>query len=707
MCRPLLALKRLLTVAMVCVGLTAAHGATRHVNVGQGGLNFVDTSSGNSTTTINVGDTVQWDWVGGGHSTTSGTCGGSSCSQDGIWNSGVMSGGSFSHTFNTAGTFHYFCLPHGTLGMTGTVIVNAPPPPDFTIAVSNSNSGTVAGPIFPSQQTVFNGTLSPINGYNNTVNLSCTQASPSLPSPCTSSPASPMVSTATPFAITAGSSSVGHYTFSAQGTDGTNTHTASGLSFDVVDFGIAAPASAVTVFSPTSGTANSSSTTVSLTGAGAFNGSVALSCSSGIPAGASCGFTPAGPYMPTAPNPVSVTITITVPAGTTAQDYNVTLSAMSSTGAGPVTKTQLLTLHVVQFNAAAFSPTSVAIGPGNVSNSATSQLTASANFSGTVTLACTAGLPAGGACNLMPNPVSTFPSSTSLTASVPPDTAAGTYNLTITATGSMSGLSSNQTLPLMLNVPPPGFTLGAPSPASVSMVDHSFSQPVTMAITPVNFSGVVNLGCGNLPPGVTCLFSPSSTLSLSAASNVAVVFESNGAAANTSTNITITGSATINGTPINQSVGLTQLAITSPGTSTTITSSIAGLNSATGGTLTNVGDPNLVFTVTVNNNGSVYSAALWEIDFSGPVALIASSNPNCRQTIATAITCNVGDIPATSGNQYSFNVAPLFGRSVLAQSLVTSPTVGSTNLAGNQAQAAAIQVRPRPLARRGLVPKTP
>jgi len=84
----------------------------------------------------------------------------------------------------------------------------------------------------------------------------------------------------------------------------------------------------------------------------------------------------------------------------------------------------------------------------------------------------------------------------------------------------------------------------------------------------------------------------------------------------------------------------------------------------------------LPFTVTVNNTGSVYSAAVWEVEFSSPVVLVASSNPNCSQVIATAIRCNVGDIPATNGNKYSFNVAPLFGRSVVAQSLVTSPTRG-------------------------------
>jgi plastocyanin len=95
---------------------TPPSGTTQVVNVGQNGLRFAP-----STITIHVGDTVRWQWVssGIGHSTTSG----SSCTPDGIWDSGTKSSGSFSHTFNSAGHFPYFCTPHCGVGMTGTVEV--------------------------------------------------------------------------------------------------------------------------------------------------------------------------------------------------------------------------------------------------------------------------------------------------------------------------------------------------------------------------------------------------------------------------------------------------------------------------------------------------------------------------------------------------------------------------------------------------------
>jgi plastocyanin len=81
-----------------------------------------------SSVTVQPGDTVQWTWGSSGHSSTSGTPG----APNGIWNSGILNqGASFSHTFNSTGSFPYYCIPHGgCCGMTGTVmVVNASPTP--------------------------------------------------------------------------------------------------------------------------------------------------------------------------------------------------------------------------------------------------------------------------------------------------------------------------------------------------------------------------------------------------------------------------------------------------------------------------------------------------------------------------------------------------------------------------------------------------
>ena len=98
------------------IPLLSARADTIVVQVGAGGLKFTP-----QDVTIQVGDTVQWTWAANGHSTTSGTPG----HPDGMWDSGVQNiGFTFSQTFLTAGTFPYYCTPHGgCCGMIGSVTV--------------------------------------------------------------------------------------------------------------------------------------------------------------------------------------------------------------------------------------------------------------------------------------------------------------------------------------------------------------------------------------------------------------------------------------------------------------------------------------------------------------------------------------------------------------------------------------------------------
>ncbi len=74
---------------------------------------------------------MRWTWSSGGHSTTSGSPG----QPNGIWDSGIHNqGATFTRTFNSAGTFPYYCIPHGgCCSMVGTVmVVNASPTPTPT-----------------------------------------------------------------------------------------------------------------------------------------------------------------------------------------------------------------------------------------------------------------------------------------------------------------------------------------------------------------------------------------------------------------------------------------------------------------------------------------------------------------------------------------------------------------------------------------------
>jgi len=101
--------------------------ATLTVTVGgQGGYGGGLLKFSPATISINSGDTVKWTWAANNHSTTSGTPGNPSD----IWDSGVLSiGKTFTHTFDTAGSFPYYCSVHGSCcSMKGTIIVAAASP---------------------------------------------------------------------------------------------------------------------------------------------------------------------------------------------------------------------------------------------------------------------------------------------------------------------------------------------------------------------------------------------------------------------------------------------------------------------------------------------------------------------------------------------------------------------------------------------------
>ncbi len=123
-------MKTLLRPCFVSIALAALAGslllllpnpaAAADATVPVGNFFFCSSASQGATctTTVNVGDTVTWDFSGASapHTTSSGSGG---------WDSGTVSpGGSFQHTFTQVGSFPYVCNIHPTL-MLGTVVVQA------------------------------------------------------------------------------------------------------------------------------------------------------------------------------------------------------------------------------------------------------------------------------------------------------------------------------------------------------------------------------------------------------------------------------------------------------------------------------------------------------------------------------------------------------------------------------------------------------
>jgi plastocyanin len=89
--------------------------------------------------TIVVGDTVQWDNILGFHNVVA---------DDNSFTSGPPASApwSFSHTFNSTGTFAYYCAVHGGpggAGMSGIITVSSDTPtPTNTSTATNTPTGT-------------------------------------------------------------------------------------------------------------------------------------------------------------------------------------------------------------------------------------------------------------------------------------------------------------------------------------------------------------------------------------------------------------------------------------------------------------------------------------------------------------------------------------------------------------------------------------
>lgn len=67
---------------------------------------------------VDTGTTVVWEWTGDGGSHNV-------VAEDGSFESDLVgeAGHTFSHAFNSAGTFTYKCVPHEAMGMKGAVVV--------------------------------------------------------------------------------------------------------------------------------------------------------------------------------------------------------------------------------------------------------------------------------------------------------------------------------------------------------------------------------------------------------------------------------------------------------------------------------------------------------------------------------------------------------------------------------------------------------
>jgi len=127
-------LTRIVLAAAVLALVTAISSfAATYVITVQDNIQFTP-----NTLQIKQGDFVRWDHVGSSinHTTTSGT-GNGDPNAGLLWDEPLTPGGSYTYQFNDAGSFPFFCRPHGASGMTGEITV--------AHSVSSSNFGGKTG----------------------------------------------------------------------------------------------------------------------------------------------------------------------------------------------------------------------------------------------------------------------------------------------------------------------------------------------------------------------------------------------------------------------------------------------------------------------------------------------------------------------------------------------------------------------------------
>jgi hypothetical protein len=367
----------------------------------------------------------------------------------------------------------------------------------YGITISNSPQT-----IFPGQSATFDGTLTSFNNYNSVVTLSCTNGATPPPATCNLNPqqATPTAAGAS-FMVTASDSTAKDYLFNIHGLGADGSVNDASVVLHVVDFSIAPPNPSSIDVVPGF---QSQPVQIQVAGVGAFNGTVSLSCTAGLPAGASCTFDNPSPTV-TPSAPVNVNLTINTPNSTPLGTATVTISA--STAGAPAAKTQQLTMNVKSsgFSLVISNPALAALDGQTATYNGT--ITPLSGYSSKINVACAGGTRPStctpSQTSVTPN--GTAPLSLSVNASngVP-----GNFAFSIQAIGTDAN-TFTQNYPVSLSVTQ-DFTLGASPSMQTLKAGQSASYTLTVSPAGKAFNNAISFNCSGagMPLGVSCSFSP-------------------------------------------------------------------------------------------------------------------------------------------------------------------------------------------------------
>ena len=274
--------------------------------------------------------------------------------------------------------------------LTASFTLNVTANPDFILTEPTA---------FPEVNVGSSGTTGSISiaaqdGFNGTVALSCpaTYGAGS----CSISPASvssfPATATLT---INGTSFSAGTYSLSIAGSSGAVVHTL-GVPFNVGDYAI----SGMQPLSLAPGGQGTESLT--LTSSYSYSGKVNATCDASTLSGAMCSLAPVNPISVASGGTANLTATINVPGSASPGSYNFNIATLDTTGAPSHSMTVVVTVaQDFRVNSSTTSQTVIAGQTSGAYNLTIQPVGTS--FSGAVTLACTAGLPAQAQCIFTPS----------------------------------------------------------------------------------------------------------------------------------------------------------------------------------------------------------------------------------------------------------------------------------------------------------------
>jgi hypothetical protein len=391
--------------------------------------------------------------------------------------------------------------------------------PDFCLTKSASFPTVNAGST-TTQQSI---SVTSVNGFAGTVNLSCSIISCSETSgtgSCSVTPTS-VSSFPTPVQVTVNAATLstvgaGNCNLSVGGTSGSTTNTVP-ISFNLADFQVSGTQSLT--IDPNS----QAQASFTITPSTFYAGSINATCNSSAIVGASCTISAPNPIPVNNGSPVSVAATITTPTGAIPGIYNLTFSVVDTVGNPSRSATVAVTVPAGATDTFSLSstgfPTAVDAG-----SQTTATVGVTSNYTGSVNATCDASSLSGQCSITTPASISAgTPATLRVTLNVP-NTAApqpsNSYTVNVIVTDASGQPSHTLTPPLTLIVIQ-DFAIGTVTPPSQT-VSSGQSAGYNLSVIPVGtvFAGTVTLSCSIAPALSGCSFTPATVTPGSSAAAV-------------------------------------------------------------------------------------------------------------------------------------------------------------------------------------------